>query len=223
MTRKGFVYEKEDFIHAGCDADGALHRTGTLDGNGKTISNVTVKDSGNLIGVGIFGVTMNQASITDLTLCNVTSTGSNALATGGLVGYGMSQGGVKNIKLTASNGKTNTITGTTVTGCTAKDCTINANDASGAKEGVGMGGIGGTVYGQEAVDKYEKDPDATAFDCQFTQNIANLTFNGTEITGTDASGKQVFRHAYKCIGNYNIGEEVGRDDFGGRHSDLCDA
>ncbi len=469
--------------------------TGTLDGNGKTISNVTVKDNGNLIGVGIFGVTMNQASITDLTLCNVTSTGSNALATGGLVGYGMSQGGVKNIKLTASSGKTNTITGTncvggivggsgspivdcyaeqttinlfgdnttgdnnfsggrivqhdvaecgaaivgggfgtTVTGCTAKNCTINANDASGAKEGVGMGGIGGsmqcmteiknnhvenltinapgghaigglcgytgngnmpeafgteatvvencsvknlkinaknathvggligtnmyymgmegqfvvaagcsvsgsiiagtdsssiygastpgavagraagctiadkacdvsgltingkqatqtvgvtncmyesadqdddkdqtnsgeqlnalfdtyqqlfqgatfeskcdkywhdgaaavvgedmadqaaaimkasiggTVHGQEAVDKYEKDPDATAFDCQFTQNIVNLTFNGTEITGTDASGKQVFRHAYKCIGNYNIGEEIGLEDFGG--------
>lgn len=432
---------------ADADEDGNMKAekafTGTLDGNGKTISNVTVKDNGNLIGVGVFGVTMNQASITDLTLCNVTSTGSNALATGGLVGYGMSQGGVKNIKLTASSGKTNTITGTncvgggfgtTVTGCTAKNCTINANDASGAKEGVGMGGIGGsmqcmteiknnhvenltinapgghaigglcgytgngnmpeafgteatvvencsvknlkinaknathvggligtnmyymgmegqfvvasnclvsgtitagtdsssiygastpgavagraagctiadkacdvsgltingkqaaqtvgvtncmyesanqddgkdqtnsgeqlnalfdtyqqlfqgatfeskcdqywhdgaaavvgadmadqaaaimkasiggTVHGQEAVDKYEKDPDATAFDCRFTQNIANLTFNGTEITGTDASGKQVFRHAYKCIGNYNIGEEVGREDFGG--------
>ena len=484
---------------ADADEDGNMKAekafTGTLDGNGKTISNVTVKDNGNLIGVGIFGVTMNQASITDLTLCNVTSTGSKALATGGLVGYGMSQGGVKNIKLTASHGKTNTITGTncvggivggsgspivdcyaeqttinlfgdnttgdnnfsegrlvqhdvaecgaaivgggfgtTVTGCTAKNCTINANDASGAKEGVGMGGIGGsmqcmteiknnhvenltinapgghaigglcgytgngnmpeafgteatvvencsvknlkinaknathvggligtnmyymgmegqfvvasncsvsgsitagtdsssiygastpgavagraagctiadnacdvsgltingkqaaqtigvtncmyesadqdddkdqtnagaqlnalfdtyqqlfqgatfeskcdqywhdgaaavvgadmadqaaaimkasiggTVHGQEAVDKYEKDPDATAFDCRFTQNIANLTFNGTEITGTDASGKQVFRHAYKCIGNYNIGEEVGREDFGG--------
>lgn len=469
--------------------------TGTLDGNGKTISNVTIQDTGNWIGVGIFGVTMNQASISDLTVCNVVSTGTKALATGGLVGYGMSQVGVKNIKLTASNGKSNEITGTncvggivggsgspivdcyaenttinlfgdntvgdnnfsggrivqhdvaecgaaivgggfgtTVTGCTAKNCTINANEASGAKEGVGIGGIGGsmqcmteiknnhvenltihapgghaigglcgytgngnmpdyygtqatvvencsvknltidakqathvggligtnmyymgmegqfivasncsvsgtitagtdkssiygestpgavagraagctiqdnacdvsgliingkqakqlvgvtncmyesadqdddkdqtaageqlnalfdtyqqlfqgatfeskcdaywhdsaaavvgedmaaqavdimkasiggTVYGQEAVDKYEKDPDATAFDCQFTQNVAKLTFNGTEITGTDASGKQVFRHAYKCIGKYAIGEEIGLKDFGG--------
>lgn len=230
---------------ADADEDGNMKAgkafTGTLDGNGKTISNVIVKDNGNLIGVGIFGVTMNQASITDLTLCNVTSTGSNALATGGLVGYGMSQGGVKNIKLTASNGKTNTITGTNCVGgivggsgspivdCYAEKTTINlfGDNTTGDNnfsEGrlvqhdvaeCGAAIVGGTVHGQEAVDKYEKDPDATAFDCQFTQNIVNLTFNGTEITGTDASGKQVFRHAYKCIGNYNIGEEVGRDDFGG--------
>ncbi len=230
---------------ADADEDGNMKAekafTGTLDGNGKTISNVTVKDNGNLIGVGIFGVTMNQASITDLTLCNVTSTGSKALATGGLVGYGMSQGGVKNIKLTASNGKTNTITGTNCVGgivggsgspivdCYAEKTTINlfGDNTTGDNnfsEGrlvqhdvaeCGAAIVGGTVYGQEAVDKYEKNPDATAFDCQFTQNIVNLTFNGTEITGTDASGKQVFRHAYKCIGNYNIGEEIGRDDFGG--------
>ncbi len=230
---------------ADADEDGNMKAekafTGTLDGNGKTISNVTVKDNGNLIGVGIFGVTMNQASITDLTLCNVTSTGSKALATGGLVGYGMSQGGVKNIKLTASTGKTNTITGTNCVGgivggsgspivdCYAEKTTINlfGDNTTGDNnfsEGrlvqhdvaeCGAAIVGGTVYGQEAVDKYEKNPDATAFDCQFTQNIVNLTFNGTEITGTDASGKQVFRHAYKCIGNYNIGEEIGRDDFGG--------
>ncbi len=230
---------------ADADEDGNMKAekafTGTLDGNGKTISNVTVKDNGNLIGVGIFGVTMNQASITDLTLCNVTSTGSNAMATGGLVGYGMSQGGVKNIKLTASDGKTNTITGTNCVGgivggsgspivdCYAEKTTINLfgdnttgdNNFSGGRivqhdvAECGAAIVGGTVYGQEAVDKYEKNPDATAFDCQFTQNIVNLTFNGTEITGTDASGKQVFRHAYKCIGNYNIGEEIGRDDFGG--------
>ncbi|MBN7772607.1 hypothetical protein JYB65_04465 [Clostridium aminobutyricum] len=59
--------------------------------------------------------------------------------------------------------------------------------------------VSGTVYGQEAVDKY-KDSDRFSFNCDFTQNVQQVTFDGDKISGIDANGNEVFSHSYHYIG-----------------------
>lgn len=83
--------------------------------------------------------------------------------------------------------------------------------------------IGGNIYGQEAADAYAVAPESMAFFCGFPGGMATLTVNGTQITGFDASGEELFSHAYQCIGSYNIGEEIGLTGFGGYAFQSLDA
>ena len=53
----------------------------------------------------------------------------------------------------------------------------------------------GRLYGQEAAEAYA-DPASMAFDCFFENGMAKLTVNGNVISGTDAAGQELFRHAY---------------------------
>lgn len=53
----------------------------------------------------------------------------------------------------------------------------------------------GTLYGQKAVETYT-DPAGMVFDCFFENGIARLTVNGNVVSGTDAEGHELFRHAY---------------------------
>ena len=58
--------------------------------------------------------------------------------------------------------------------------------------------VTGTVTGEDAVEAY-KDGNM-AYDCEFLQGVAQFTFDGTTISGTDKNGKELFRHSYHYIG-----------------------
>lgn len=62
--------------------------------------------------------------------------------------------------------------------------------------------VTGTVTGEEAVEAY-KDGNM-AYDCEFLQGVAQFTFDGTTISGTDENGKELFRHSYHYIGMEEI-------------------
>ena len=56
----------------------------------------------------------------------------------------------------------------------------------------------GRLYGQEAIDTYT-DPESMVFDCFFENGIAKLIVNGNVISGIDAEGSVLFRHAYAFV------------------------
>lgn len=62
--------------------------------------------------------------------------------------------------------------------------------------------VTGTVTGEEAAEAY-KDGNM-AYDCEFLQDVAQFTFDGATISGTDENGTEVFRHSYHYIGMEEI-------------------
>lgn len=62
--------------------------------------------------------------------------------------------------------------------------------------------VTGTVTGEDAVKAY-KDGNM-AYDCEFLQDVAQFTFDGTTISGTDKNGKELFRHTYHYVGMEEI-------------------
>lgn len=52
------------------------------------------------------------------------------------------------------------------------------------------------IYGEEAIEKYEADPDSMRFDCYFLGGMAKMVVEGNRITGLDADGNEVFSHEY---------------------------
>lgn len=64
--------------------------------------------------------------------------------------------------------------------------------------------IGGELYGQDAVDAYTENPESTQFFCGFTGNVATLTFNGSQISGYDANGTELFSHPYRYVGEESL-------------------
>ena len=66
--------------------------------------------------------------------------------------------------------------------------------------------IGGKQYGANKEDN--------VFCCGFINGVDQITFNGTEISGT-LNGKKVFSHPYKVIGQMGIGAEEGVPGFSG--------
>lgn len=63
------------------------------------------------------------------------------------------------------------------------------------------------VYGPEATEKYEADPDSMAFDCYFLGGVDKFVMDGDTITGLDEQGQEVFSHPYKQL------EEENENDF----------
>lgn len=69
----------------------------------------------------------------------------------------------------------------------------------------------GRLYGQEAVDAYSSDPSGMVFDCFLENGLCKLTVNGSEISGADADGNALFRHAYVYLKDIPVtyfGEEM---------------
>jgi hypothetical protein len=62
--------------------------------------------------------------------------------------------------------------------------------------------VTGTVTGEEAVEAY-KDGNM-AYCCDFLQNVEQFTFDGTTISGVDASGNELFSHSYHYVGMEEI-------------------
>ncbi|MBQ8940350.1 MAG: hypothetical protein IJ062_00830 [Firmicutes bacterium] len=56
--------------------------------------------------------------------------------------------------------------------------------------------IGGKLYGEEAIAKYSAAPETTQFFCDFTNDIATITIDGSNISGKDKNGNTVFSHTY---------------------------
>ncbi|MBR0281567.1 MAG: hypothetical protein IJQ81_08250 [Oscillibacter sp.] len=58
--------------------------------------------------------------------------------------------------------------------------------------------VTGTLTGEEAVSAY---PDGNgAYCCAFLQGVERFAFDGSVFSGTDADGKEAFRHEYRFTG-----------------------
>lgn len=58
--------------------------------------------------------------------------------------------------------------------------------------------VTGTVTGEEAVEAYKDG--SMAYCCDFLQDVEQFTFDGTTISGVDASGSELFSHSYHYVG-----------------------
>ena len=54
----------------------------------------------------------------------------------------------------------------------------------------------GTIYGKEAEEAYEEDPEQGRFDSYFHEGVKRFVFEGNRITGLDEDGEEVFSHEY---------------------------
>lgn len=61
--------------------------------------------------------------------------------------------------------------------------------------------VSGTLTGEEAVEAYKDG--GMAYCCEFLNDVKKFTFNGTEISGVDENGNELFRHTYHYIGMEN--------------------
>lgn len=59
-----------------------------------------------------------------------------------------------------------------------------------------LGACTAEIYGTEATEKYETDPDSMRFDCYFLGGMVKMVVEGNRITGLDADGNEVFSHEY---------------------------
>ena len=46
--------------------------------------------------------------------------------------------------------------------------------------------IGGNIYGQEAINAYEKNPESAVYDCYFKNGVDKISVKGKNISGFDA-------------------------------------
>lgn len=69
----------------------------------------------------------------------------------------------------------------------------------------------GRLYVQEAIAAYSSDPAGMIFDCFLENGLTKLTVSGPVISGADAEGKELFRHAYAYLKDVPVtyfGEEM---------------
>lgn len=62
--------------------------------------------------------------------------------------------------------------------------------------------VTGTITGEEAVEAYKNGN--MAYCCDFLQDVEQFTFDGTTISGMDASGNELFSHSYHYVGMEEI-------------------
>ena len=68
----------------------------------------------------------------------------------------------------------------------------------------------GTIYGKEAEEAYEEDPEQGRFDSYFHEGVKRFVFEGNRITGLDEDGEEVFSHEYTYLQDFdNPGELIG--------------
>lgn len=79
---------------------------------------------------------------------------------------------------------------------------VGAENAEATTDAL-LSGCMAEIYGAEAAEKYEADPDSMAFDCYFLGGVAKFVMDGHTITGLDADGQEVFSHTYKLLDKEN--------------------
>ncbi|MDR1095142.1 MAG: hypothetical protein LBL31_01990 [Spirochaetaceae bacterium] len=118
--------------------------TGVFDGNGRTISNVTI-NAPEAAGVGLFGcVTGDSGTVKNLVVENVTVTGM--MAVGGVIGYGATANTIENITLRGENNITGGfLVGGIVGGgfCDINNCNATANVVLNGNNAQGIGILAG--------------------------------------------------------------------------------
>ena len=65
-------------------------------------------------------------------------------------------------------------------------------------------GFMGTLKGKEAIDAYGADPASMIFDCYLENGLKTVTVSGDVISGADAEGSEVFRHAYHYLDSVDV-------------------
>lgn len=168
--------------------------TGTIEGNGHSISGLTI--NGEIVSVGFVGYALN-AKIQNLTLTQVNVTASNPVHVGGIVGYA----------------RNSTISGCAVTG--------NLTATGSTATWLTIGGIAGWVYNTDVTDcKNEANLTSSA---EFTGIFAmggitgksNASINGCTNTGLVTGGSTTNENTTATTGgivgqyegvNYTIGE-----------------
>ena len=129
---------------------------GNFDGGGHTIFNLTYRTDNDVIGAGLFGVSVG--SIHNLTLENVVVevTGKSAMAIGGIIGYNMGPVDhltVRHVTVSGNNCTGGIIGGnglTSVTNCVAEDVhvtVIGDNDFTDGLVQVDVAECGGLIIG----------------------------------------------------------------------------
>ena len=167
-----------------------LSFTGSFDGDGHTISNVTISHP-ETYGVGLFGCVgggENPAKIYDLTVENAKVTGNWLV--GGVVGYQYENCTLENIALTG----TNTITGSSglgglvgggvsdITGCSAAANVVVTGDNGGSAGVLGGGLVGCTLTDCTAVGSVE----ATGANCFGLGGLAGALQEGKAVKNCSA-------------------------------------
>lgn len=122
--------------------------TGTLDGQGHKISNLTIS-APDTASVGLFGVVGGEGYVANLTLENVTVQGQTLV--GGLIGFAQTAAAIENVTMTGKN----LVTGVSMVGgliggafSDVKDCSVIADVVMTGDDAQGAGVIvGGTENG----------------------------------------------------------------------------
>lgn len=167
--------------------------SGTFDGNGKTISNLTVSGGANQ---GIAFVDFLTGSITNLTLSSPSSTGTNNYV-GALVGDLRSTGTVSNITLTSISVSGGQISGGAIgqvqSGATVSSLTVSGSFSAPSGAGGGaFGTVEGTVSNVTSTVTVTGDYNlgGIAGNLYNGGSINNSFFNGN-VTGTFSVGGAV--------------------------------
>lgn len=163
------------------------HYTGTIEGNGYTISGLTI--NGKIVSAGFVGYALN-ATIQNLTLTQVNVTASNPVHVGGIVGYA----------------RNSTISGCAVTG--------NLTATGSTATWLTIGGIAGWVYNTDVTDcKNEANLTSSA---EFTGIFAmggitgksNASINGCTNSGSVTGGSTTNENTTAAIGGI-VGQYEG--------------
>jgi hypothetical protein len=181
-------------IGIGPEATTANHFTGTFDGNGKTITNLTVSQS--TAGAGLFGFISGGAVLKNITIgssSSVTNTGTNIAYTGGICGYIRYDGSIINCVNNATISSQGPMTGGIVGGSTGKvSGSHNRASVTGAKTNVG--GIVGNSLSSNG------QPLSEIVSCSNTGAVSSTNTGGSSNVGGIAGGSNG-----KIIACYNSG------------------
>jgi hypothetical protein len=129
--------------------------TGVFDGNGHTISNVTI-NAPESAGVGLFGcVTGDSGTVKNLVVENATVTGM--MLVGGVIGYGATTNTIENITLQGENNITGGgLVGGIVGGgfCGIRDCKATANVVLNGDSAQGVGILAGGMENSSIISSH---------------------------------------------------------------------
>ena len=90
---------------------------------------------------------------------------------------------------------------------------VGEADAEAAADTL-IASVTGTLTGEEAVAAYA---DGGAYCCAFLQGVSRFAFDGSVFSGTDADGKELFRHEYRFAG---VDENTGMYVFESADTDA---
>lgn len=166
ITSTGNYYLSQNIDATGITYTPVLSFAGLFDGDGHTISNLTISSTG--ASVGLFGSTASGGSIKNLGLINETITGSEYV--GGLVGVLNTGSSISNCYTTGTVNGTSTSEADTggLVGALKGGSISNSYSSTNVTGGAGYG-IGGLVG------------------CLFSGSISNSYFTGT-VTSTGSNG-----------------------------------